>query len=245
MKSKGYQPRIYRSMCHGQELVNFNVVIGESDLLIRADRDLYSEAHKILSSLRHDMESYIDGDRSFLTSLEPLSVPATAPEIVKIMAKAGNEFGVGPMAAVAGAIAERVARDLARFSKNVIVENGGDIYMFSKSPITSAIYAGDSPLSMKLGIALEPSPAGASVCTSSGTVGHSLSYGNADAVTILSVYGSMADAAATAICNIVKSDKDLEQAIDFARNFKQIIGLVIIIKEKIAVFGEGIKLVEI
>ncbi|HEX7318795.1 MAG TPA: UPF0280 family protein [bacterium] len=245
MKRQGYQPRTYRSMCHGQKMVNFNVVIGESDLLIRADRDLYSEAHKILSSLRHDFKSYIDSDKSFLTSLEPLFVPATAPEIVKIMAKAGKEFGVGPMAAVAGAIAEKVACDLTSYSQNVIVENGGDIYMFGKQPITSAIYAGDSPLSMKLGIAIEPSPGGVSICTSSGTVGHSLSFGNADSVSVICDNGSMADAAATAICNIVKSDKDLEQAVDFARKFKQIIGLVIIIKEKIAVFGERIKLVYI
>jgi ApbE superfamily uncharacterized protein (UPF0280 family) len=245
MKKKGYQPRTYRSLCNGNNMVNFNVIVGESDLLIRADHDVHSEVHKILNLLRHDIESYIKIDNSFLTSLEPLSVPIKAPEVVKSMAQAGNAFGVGPMAAVAGAIAEGVARDLHKLSKNVVVENGGDVYLFSERPITGAVYAGNSPLSMKLGVALKPCPGGISICTSSGTVGHSLSFGYADSVSVISESGSMADAAATAICNIVRSDKDLEQAVDFARKFKQIIGLVIIFKNRLTVFGERIKLVEI
>jgi ApbE superfamily uncharacterized protein (UPF0280 family) len=232
-------------MCHGQKMVNFNVVIDESDLLIRADRNLHNKAHKTLSSLRHDIESYINTNKLFLTTLEPLSVPTMAPEVVKNMTQAGSEFGVGPMAAVAGAIAEGVARDLKGFSRNVFVENGGDIFMFSEQPITSAIYAGNSPLSMKLGVILEPYPDGMSICTSSGTVGHSLSFGNADSVSVICDSGSMADAAATAICNIVKSDKDLEQAVDFARKHEQINGLIIILGSKIAVFGKNIKLIEI
>ena len=199
----------------------------------------------VLHNLRDDIESYINTDNAFLTSLEPISVPATAPAVVKSMAQAGHEFGVGPMAAVAGAIAEKVAEHLIKFSSNVIVENGGDIYIFCERPIKTAIYAGDSPLSMKIGLELEPAPQGISVCTSSGKVGHSLSFGKADSVTVVAHDGSIADAAATSIGNIVKHENNLEQALDFGRNHKTILGLVIIINDRIGFFGETLKITKL
>lgn len=245
VKTKGYQPRTYRSLCESDGLVDFTVSIAESDLRISACQDLTTKAHNVLQILRNNLEDYVLTDRKFLTSLSPISVPDDAPRIVKEMAYAGAVFGVGPMAAVAGAIAEDMARALSRFSDNVIVENGGDIYAINQSSITAGIYAGNSPLSMKLALEIKPNSEGISLCTSSGTVGHSLSFGNADAVTVIAKKGSIADAAATAIGNIVKSEVDIEQAIDYARKFEQILGLVIIVNNKVGFNGEIVKLVEL
>ncbi|MEO0225750.1 MAG: UPF0280 family protein [candidate division WOR-3 bacterium] len=245
MKSKKFQPRFYRSICQHGELVNFDVVIKETDLLIRANSDLSAQATASLRKYRNDIEKYILIDQNFLTSLTPVQVSQSAPEIVQAMANASSLFGVGPMAAVAGAIAERVARHLVKFSEEVIIENGGDIFVINKNHITCAIFAGDSPLSMKLGIEVSPHPEGISICTSSGTVGHSLSFGRADAVVIISPDGGIADAAATAIGNIVKNEDDIMLALDYAKKFNQITGVIIVIKDKIGILGKSIQLVKL
>lgn len=245
MKSKGYQPRIYRTVCQQGALVSFNVTVKESDLFIRAERELSKQTLEILNKLRNDIKSYIAINQSFLTSLSPIKVSDPAPSIVKAMADAATIVGVGPMAAVAGAIAEAVARDLSQYSEEVIVENGGDIYIINKQSLTVGIYAGNSPLSMKLGIEVSRHPQGISVCTSSGTVGHSLSFGAADAAVIIAQNGSLADAAATAVCNMVRGKEDIERALEFSRTVPGILGAVIVINDKIGLSGETIELVNL
>jgi len=245
MKTKSYQPRTYRTICQHGQLVNFNVMVKESDLLIRATRDLSKEALEILQRFRNEIDNYIVTDQNFLNSLVPIEVPKSAPETIKAMARSSTRFGVGPMAAVAGAIAEGVAKHLNQYSPDVIVENGGDIYIISNQPTTVGIFAGNSPLSMKLGIGLTSQPKAVSVCTSSGTVGHSLSFGKADAVTIIAQNGCFADAAATAVGNIVKTENDIESALEFVRNKSEIIGAIVIINDKIGITGKSIKLVNL
>lgn len=245
MKIQGYQPHQYRTFCQNSSLVNFNVTVNESDLLVKAIKDLTAETAEILTKLRREIESYILIDKNFMISLAPIDVLDYAPTIVKKMAKASSIMDVGPMAAVAGAIAEDVARGIANYSDTVVVENGGDIFIINQERLTVGIYAGDSLLSMKLGIELDAHPEGISICTSSGTVGHSLSFGNADAVTVLAHNGSFADVSATALCNMVKDEVDVEQVLNYARNFKEIMGLIIIINNKIGIIGEKINLVPI
>jgi|UniRef100_A0A7V3RG34 ApbE superfamily uncharacterized protein (UPF0280 family) len=242
MKNALFIPRSYRSFCDNKRFVSFTVKNKESDLFILAKRDLTIQAQWILSELRNDIESYIQMDLEFLTSLRPMQVLEDAPGIIKEMAESSARMNVGPMASVAGAISENVARYLCHFSDEVIVENGGDDFIINKEPVTIALYAGDSPFSMKIGIELMPNPDGISVCTSSGTVGHSLSFGNADAVTIIAKSGSFADAAATAICNIIKSKEDIQNVLEFTRKIPEILGIVIILKEDIGVRGEIISL---
>lgn len=242
MKSDLYIPRTYRESCYNKRFVRFTVQQKESDLFILAKYDLTLQANIILSQLRADLESYIELDKDFLTALKPIRVSKSAPEIVRDMAIAAEIMNVGPMAGVAGAISERVCRYLAQFSDEVIVENGGDNFIINNKPVTIAIFAGNSPLSMKLGIELGPHPEGIAVATSSGTVGHSLSFGKADSVTILAKSGSLADAGATAICNMVKTEEDIETALDFVGRIPEILGIVIIIGEKVGVRGEVIKL---
>ena len=115
------------------------------------------------------------------------------------MVKAGKNAGVGPMAAVAGAIAEHVGLGLLKSTNHVIVENGGDIFIKTDAPLTVGIFAGKSSLSLRIGIRLSGGPKPMAVCTSSGTVGHSLSLGRADAVCVAADSCAIADAAATAI----------------------------------------------
>jgi ApbE superfamily uncharacterized protein (UPF0280 family) len=124
---------------------------------------------------------------------------------------------VGPMASVAGAVAEFVSKDLLPLSDELIIENGGDIYLETSKERTIGLYAGPSPLSLKVGLIITPEDAPLGVCTSSATVGPSLSFGKADAVCILSKSGALADAAATAVGNVVKERKDIERGLNLGK----------------------------
>ena len=149
-----------------------------------------------------------------LTALVPFPVGDDAPAIARAMAEAAAKVNVGPMAAVAGAFAEFVGRDLLKYSPEVIVENGGDIFLKSTKSRLVGVYAGeDSPLTGQVALKIEPLDTPLGVCTSSGTVGHSLSFGKADAVVALSRSTALADAAATAIGNIVKAETDVQKAL--------------------------------
>ncbi|MBP1711906.1 MAG: hypothetical protein H6Q42_109 [Deltaproteobacteria bacterium] len=143
-----------------------------------------------------------------------------------------------PMAAVAGAMAEFVGRDLLGESPEVIVENGGDLFIQLSRELKIAIFAGPSPLSMRVGLKISESAKGLGVCTSSGTVGPSLSFGRADAVCILSPSAALADAAATAVGNVVKSAGDLTTGLETAQSIEGVTGAVLIVGEKMGAWGK-------
>lgn len=147
------------------------------------------------------------------------------------------------MAAVAGAVAEYVGVRCADFtSGEVIVENGGDIFIcIERRPLISAIWAGKSPLSGRIGLRITPEATPLGICTSSGTVGHSRSFGTADAVTILSRSTALADAAATAVGNMVKTEMDIDAALEYMGGIKEIIGGVIIKGTRLGAWG-GVEL---
>lgn len=233
-----YEPRTYRHWVKDTDLVPFNVVIKETDLAILASVNLKRKAHRLVLKYRNMLEKYIAQQPSFLTTLVPLPVSDNAPQIVKAMATAAEKAGVGPMAAIAGAIAEFVGIELLLFSPEIIIENGGDIYLKTLKKRVVGIYAGKSPLTGKIGLEIEGGDTPMGICTSSGTVGHSLSFGQADAVTVLSKSAALADAAATAIGNIIKESSDFPKGIGFAKTIDGLIGLVIIKDDKIGVWGE-------
>jgi len=238
-----YQPRTYRHWVKGDDLVVFNVVVKETDLYLSAASNLRRKAHRLVLKHREGIERYIARRPDFLTSLEPVDVEPEAPKIVRDMADAARLCGVGPMAAVAGAIAEFVGRELLEFSPEIIVENGGDIFVKSLRQRTIGIYAGGSPLTGRLGLQIEPEDTPLGICTSSGTVGHSLSFGRADAAIVLADSATLADAAATAIGNRVSEPADIEKGIEFAQSIGQLKGVVIIKGDKLGVWGE-VKLVK-
>ncbi len=238
MKKEGYQPRTYRHWIDSQDLVAFNVTIKETDLYIRATANLEKKAHRLVLKYRKQLEQYIEKNPDFQTSLKPLPLPANAPHIVLEMLKAGQKANVGPMAAVAGVIAECVGRELLEFTPEIIVENGGDIFIKIAQKRIVGIYAGDSPLTGKLGLEINPKDTPLGICTSSGTVGHSLSFGKADAVVVTAGSATLADAAATAICNEVKKPDDINRAIEIGRNIAGLKGIIIIMGSAIGVWGD-------
>ncbi|MFC1966769.1 UPF0280 family protein, partial [Chloroflexota bacterium] len=187
---------------------------------------------------RNMLEKYIERHPSFLTALEPLPLSGNTPRIVKSMLESARKTGVGPMASVAGAIIEFVGTELLAFSPEVIVENGGDIYLKSLGKRVVGIYAGKSPLTGKIGLEINGEDTPLGICTSSGTVGHSLSFGEADAVVALSQSATLADAAATAIGNLIKQPVDIPGGIEFAKSIDGLKGVLIIKDDKVGLWGE-------
>ena len=233
-----FEPRTYRHWIKDNDLISFNVAEKETDLYIRASRNLKRKAYKLVLKYRSILEKYIEQHPSFLTSLEPLPVTENAPHIVKSMSEAAGRIGVGPMASVAGAIAEFVGNELLAYSPQIIVENGGDIYLKSLTKRIVGIYAGKSPLTGKIGLEIKEEDTPLGICTSSGTVGHSLSYGEADAVIVLSKSATLADAAATAIGNLITQPGDIPRGIEFAEGVEGLKGVIIIKDDKVGLWGE-------
>jgi ApbE superfamily uncharacterized protein (UPF0280 family) len=233
-----YQPRTYRHWIRDTDLISFNVVIKETDLCISALTNLRRKALRLVSKYRNTLEKYIEQHPAFLTSMEAPPVNDVTPHIVKMMLEAAQKAGVGPMASVAGAIAEFVGTELSAFSPEVIVENGGDIYLRSLKKRVIGVYAGNSPLSGKIGLEINSRDTPLGVCTSSGTVGHSLSYGEADAVITVARSATLADAAATAIGNLIKKPADISSGIEVAKGIESLKGVVIIIGSDLGLWGE-------
>jgi ApbE superfamily uncharacterized protein (UPF0280 family) len=240
-----YRERLYRRQATAGHLVSFRVQVRQSDIYIRAARDLSEAARASLIQHRSGLESYIAANPAFLEALTPLPLDPLAPPLVSAMLEAGRAAGVGPMAAVAGAIAEAVGRDLTSLSPEVVVENGGDIWLSTPSPCTVAIFAGPSPLSNKVGLYIRPEISPLSVCTSSASVGHSLSYGKADAAVALTPSGALADAAATAIGNAARGPHPVEAGLEAAQSIPGLLGAVVIAGERLGAWGEAIELVSL
>jgi ApbE superfamily uncharacterized protein (UPF0280 family) len=239
-----YEKRTYRNLVKTDDLIKFEVIVKETDLLIRAEKDFSKEARESVLKYRHQLETYIAKNPEFQRSLVPLEENPYAPEIVREMIQTSQLVGVGPMAAVAGAMADCVSRELIKLSKELIVENGGDIYLVTSKERTIGIYAGNSPLSLKIGIVILPEETPLGVCTSSGTVGPSLSFGKADAVCILARSSALADAVATAVGNIVREKKDIELGLERAREIAGVLGMLIIVEEKMGVWG-NVRLIQL
>ncbi len=233
-----YQARTYRNLVQPEKLTSFQVVVKETDLLVHAEKKLERQTRELVLQQRGYLESFIARHPDFAETLVPWQLSAPAPKIITEMAAAGQCAGVGPMAAVAGAIAEQVGLGLLEITAEVVVENGGDVFIHTRMPVTTAIFAGKSPLSMRVGLRLGGGFEPVAVCTSSGTIGHSLSLGRADAVCVVARSCCLADAAATAIANRVRSAADMKIAIAAAKRIDAVDGVVIIAGDKMALWGE-------
>jgi uncharacterized protein len=240
MPATGHHDRDYRIPCapRGGE-IRFQAVIEETDLLVVAERDLTSEVLDIVRGLRGQLKAYIGIHPEFLTSFVPVDVSDQAPEIVRRMADAGRAFSVGPMASVAGTIAQIVAEELRGLSPNILVENGGDAFLCS----TTERVVGLLPFpdqGMTLGLRLSPCDFPCSLCSSSATIGHSISFGSADLVVVRSRSGALADAAATALANELRGRQDLCAVLERAKRLKRkgVQGVFAQCGEDIGVWGE-------
>jgi len=233
-----YEKRTYRQLVSTEKLTTFQIVVQETDLLVHAETRLEAETRELVLEHRGYVETYIKAYPDFMATLDPWRDESPVPNIISDMIRAGANAGVGPMAAIAGAIAENVGLGLLDFTDQVMVENGGDVFIKTNTPVTVGIFAGASPLSMQVGIQLSCEKKPIAVCTSSGTLGHSLSLGQAEAVCVVADSCALADAAATSIGNLIQSEADIDKAIAAGQRIAEIAGIVIIAGEKIGAWGD-------
>ncbi len=205
----------YRSFAQSESLVRLSLRHKYSDLLIAVDRESWDPRIPTLAA-QALLEAYtrLEGYKhpEWFSSFSPIAAFPDAPALVHRMSQASEEAGVGPMASVAGAVADLVLeRICASFAlRHCAVENGGDCAVLCRDPSLIALGAGDSPFSGRLAVEL---PAGRwGVATSSGTTGHSVNFGKADACTIVAQSGAEADAWATRCSNAIKDTRGMEAA---------------------------------
>lgn len=225
--------RTYRSFTHKEAVLRicceeFDAVTAE----IRRQRRL--------------LEDYIERHAQFGDSLEPLDLLAGAPEIAQRMACAARLVGVGPMAAVAGAMAQRAAEAaLQAGAPEAIVENGGDIYAKAAEPVIIALVTGTAKAANRLGFALQPEDTPISVCSSSGKMGHSKSLGRCDLAAVVATDAALADAAATQAANLVSTIEDVDSALERIAAVRGIDGVMIVKDDQVGLAGNLPELVRI
>jgi ApbE superfamily uncharacterized protein (UPF0280 family) len=221
------------------------IVYKQSRLKIITDKEEFVKiANAELLKQRQFLEEYIQKNNLFVLSLEPIEVEKNAPYIIKKMAEAGKIADVGPMAAVAGTIAEIIVRKMAESgAKTAVVNNGGDIYAATDEKIIIGLFSG-TKLSGKIAFELDKENTPISICSSSSYLGHSLSFGKCDLATVFSKKGSIADAAATALCNSIKEEKDIDEALNRIIRLEGVSGALAIKNNKIGVIGDIPKMVK-
>ena len=240
-----YRERSYRSRFSNDERRWFCVKFLESDLWIGVDNGSYhasmeDEVYAFLVDLRRQMDAYLLMDPQYKASLTPYDAGLEAPAILKEMSRVSRKTGIGPMSAVAGAVALRVADFIkSKFNvKEVIVENGGDIYADANSDMDISVFAGQSPLSERVGLHIPAAAFPCGICTSSGTVGPSLSLGRADAVMIVCRDVLLADSYATAMANRIRTVNDLQPVIDRITDIPDILGAIAVKDDRMAICGQ-------
>jgi uncharacterized protein len=236
-----FEIKYYRENLSSPDLIGFEVRIKQTDLWVLADKDYTEEIKKSLDIYRLELEKYIFDYPWFEKSFNPVKVNDDGYPLIKLMSECSFIANVGPMASVAGAIAEFIGLDFVKkYNKDIIIENGGDIFLYTTKPRKIQIHTKNKWFKDKLSIKITDLNTPLGICTSSGKFGHSISLGKSDTVTILAKSAALADAAATAIGNIVKDPSDINKALDLAKNIKGVDGAVIICDDKIGIIGQNI-----
>jgi uncharacterized protein len=193
---------------------------------------------------RRILEDYIRCQPEFLTSFDPIDLYPGAPPVAEQMAWAARLAGVGPMAAVAGAMAQLAGRaGLAAGAPEAIIDNGGDIFIQAVEPVTIGLDAGTAKVGNSLAFLLEPDETPISICSSSGKMGHSTSLGLCDLATIVAKDAALADAAATAAGNLVKTVDDVDAALERISRIEGVDGVMIVKDDRVGMAGRLPKLV--
>jgi uncharacterized protein len=228
-------------------IVRHRFELGETAVTILADERFLPTAKESIFRSRSIIQGFIAQDPFFKDTLEPYDEPQGADPLIKRMCSAARKAGVGPMAAVAGAIAEEAVRAMVGAgSRQVAIDNGGDISMFLNEPLEVGIFAGESPL-RDVGMRFPAEGRLYSVCTSSGTVGPSISFGIADAAVVLAEDAALADACATRLGNEVQSpdEEGMIQALDAVLGIEGVDGAMVIVGEKVAMRGRVPRLIKV
>lgn len=218
--------RIYKTFIHKEAV--FRICCDRFDAVIQ----------EILKQ-RKILEDYIQKQPAFQHALEPIELLPEAPDAAQRMAHAAALVNVGPMAAVAGIMAQLAAEaGLKAGAKEAIVENGGDIYLQTVDPVVVGLYSGHSEKLNQLAFELKPGDTPVAICSSSGKMGHSMSLGQCDLATVVSKDAALADAAATQAANLVRQVQDVEAVLNQIVNIEGIDGALIVKDEHVGLAGK-------
>lgn len=220
------------------------ITFRETDLWMGVDRksfvpEMKNYAYRKTVKLRNTLDDYIGRFPELKKTLNPFNPKPDAIPEVQEMAAMAAKAGVGPMATVAGLFAREVGEEITRNFpvEEIVVENGGDLYICLREDLLLSVVAGRSPLSGKIGVVIPACKTPLGVCTSAGTVGPSLSYGKADAVMVACKSATLSDALATALGNKVKSARDIDSVLKMSEHYPEILSVVIICEGKIGIRG--------
>ncbi len=215
---------------------NFTLKYRHCSIAVSSDADVEKECRENLPLIYGEVENRVLSDAVFAESLIPVNGNENDTPIIKQMIEAGKKAGTGPMAAVAGSIAEALFRSVKTPFNTLIIENGGDIFASSREDLICGLYTGSSFDKFALKIKKSLLPCG--ISSSSAKIGHSLSFGKALLAVVISPSGALSDTFATALANSVQSEKDLENAVNFCAAGNRITGCAAIINDKIAFAGD-------
>ena len=242
---KEYKDRTYREQFCCVRWHGFVAQYKETDVWVGVDKNSFRAeipefTTQTIQTLRDAMDFYLTQDSHYALSLTPYSAQENAPLLAKQMSQISHKLGVGPMATVAGAFATYIAQELKKqFNiEEIIVENGGDIYADIKDNIDVAIFAGESPLSRKIGLQIDAEESPLGICTSSGTVGPSLSFGKADAVMIVCKDALLADGYATVFANQIQTSNDINPVLELIGREKDILSALLVKDDKMGIIGK-------
>lgn len=240
-----YINRTYRDHFSQERWSSFTIRHKETDLWIGVDpvswqKEMVGFSEEYIRQLRQQMDRWIECHPAYARSLLPYAAPHSAPAIFRKMSAVARKSHIGPMSAVAGAVALQLGKALKKqFGiREMIIENGGDIYAELQQDLDIAVFAGTSPLSEKVGLHIEAAYAPLGICTSSGTVGPSLSLGKADAVMIVCRDVMLADTYATAFANLIRTPGDVEKCIEKIRQHNDILAAIAIKDDKVGICGQ-------
>lgn len=232
----GFEPRWYRRAMRPTGLVGFRVLHAQTDLMIHAVRDLSEDAARIVACLRRELQAYVALRPRFAESFTPVGTDSAAPAIAIAMAEAAFAAGVGPMAAVAGAFSDAVGEELLSLSPEVIVENGGDIFVAGRVDRVVAVWSGDEVAGFGVRLRATALPCG--IATSSATVGPSVSLGRASAATVVARSAALADAVASGVGNRVHGPADVPRALDWGMGIAGVRAVVVVVDGAVGAVGD-------
>ena len=225
------------------------ITIGETHIRLTSDITNHNLKGYIFS-IRQDLTSYIAANPAFLHSFKPLDADSeNLALIVAKMYESSDICDVGPMACVAGTISELSLDYLMGLnSRYSIVENGGDIALVNDRTVLCGIYSNNEVLGNDIAFKIKKRKSPLGICTSSARIGHSISFGEADSVTVIANSASVADGLATRIANDVKgvsSEDKVFNASESAENYREFFdGLLIVCADNVATVGKLPRIVE-
>ncbi len=231
-------------------LYEYGLTINESTIHLKSDKkEAIMESIEKIKYHRQELTNYVRDHPDFQYALKPVKMESTAPRIVQLMVKSSRVADVGPMASVAGALADFGLEAMLKTGANIaVVENGGEIAAYTRKPILVTILSGSLKLSGKIGFNLTEDDCPLGIATSSSKTGHAISFGEADSVTIVADTASLADAAATSVCNsVVGKDvkKSVQMGLERAKGIKGIRGALIIRGEHVGIAGRLPRIIKI